>query len=380
MKIIRFLLVGACLLGFSLKAENLDEKTKVKECFYYALPENYFTVTVVIEKINAYKGPLADYANKVTGLSSVVKKDSVYYVIASIKLEEHARMDNRHVFYVEIPNTKGTSYHHLYKDLLISNYDKHTKPLWQKKTSSELDTYNRFNVYSTNDMIEVYDTTYEEQMYDTIRVKIPRVTRTFATKPTNQQALDMVKKIEAIRQARWLLINGEYETDYSKLDLMLSELQKEENEYLSLFGGITEKEELSYTFTIVPNKRDSIITLPLFKFSKRYGISDRVGDMEKINYTLRMTSKGIHEAIENADKRFAESKSSKKSKKGANNNLYYRKPQYFMISLYGGNELLHDFGIYPVSQFGVTVPLPLNAVSFEIEPLTGALKYINKAE
>ena len=387
MKIIRYLLTGACFLCFSFyaaEAASPDEKTKIKECFYYALPENYFTVTVTIEKINAYKGPLVEYANKVASLPYVIKKDSVYYSISGVKLEEHARIDQKHVYYVEISNSKA-AYHNLYKDLLISNYNTNTSPLWQRKSSMNLEntlanTANRFNLYPSDDVVEIFDITYEDQIYDTVTVRVPKRTKTFAAKPTYQQAMEMIKTIESVRQSRALLINGEFETDFSKLELMLSELKKKEDDYLSLFGGIIEKEELSYTFTVTPAKKDSEIILSLFKFSKKYGINDRMNDMERISYTLRLTSKGIHEAVENADKKFAENQPQKKNKKDIDNNMYYRKPQYFMVSLYAGNELLHDFGIYPVSQFGETLPLPLNAISFELDSLTGGLKYINIAE
>jgi hypothetical protein len=227
-------------------------------------------------------------------------------------------------------------------------------------------------------MIEKYDTTYTQEVFDTIVVQIPKITKRLIAKPTQQQAEEAIKTIEMIREARWLLISGDHETDYSNLELMLSELQKKENEYLALFKGITEKEKLFYTFTIQPSQKGTTISLPLFRFSEKTGIGDR-GDGEKINYVLHLTSKGIHEAVEEVDKKIAESQSHNKNRDNKNV-LYCRKPQYFLFSLYKGNDLIQDFGIYPISQFGEILPLPSNVSSFEIDSLTGYLKYVEIKE
>ena len=380
----RFLFAGILFFWFLGAAEVVanpkdtdKKKEKIEESFYYALPENYFTVTVVIDKVSVYKGPLLEYVGKITGLSSVVKEDAVYYVVSQVRLEEHARMDFNHVYYVEASHTCAVPYHLLYKDLLLGAYNTAASSTWQVEQSvyQENHTQNRFSVYASDAMIEKYDTTYVQQIVnDTAIIQIPKITKRLITKPTQQQADEAIKMIESIREARWLLVSGDREVDYTELQLMLSELQKKEDEYAALFGGITEKEELTYTFAVSPSQKNAAITFPLFQFSKKQGISNADKDKETVNYTLRLTSTKIHEAVENADKKFAEKKSS--TKKENKNSLYYRKPQYFMVSLYKDNDLVQDFGIYPISQFGATVPLPANTSFFEIDSLTGALKYI----
>jgi hypothetical protein len=391
MMMFRFLIFGIFFSGFthcldavSATTNLAEKKGKIKESFYYALPENYFTITLVINKIQTYKGPLADYAGKVTQLSSVVQEDAVHYAISCVKMDIHSRIDTAHVYRAEVSGKNECSYHFLYKDLLLSAYNKPATSLWTEKQVLDMENtsahrQNRFSIYKADAMIEKYDTTYIQEVFDTIVVQIPKITKRLFAKPTQQQAAEAIKTIETIREARWLLINGDHETDYSQLELMLSELQKKEDEYLALFKGITEKEELSYTFTILPSQKGALITLPLFQFSEKYGIGDRGIDNEKISYSLRLTSKGIHEAVEQADRILEQTKACKKDKANKSN-LYYRKPQYFLFSLYRGNDLVQDFGIYPISQFGETRPLPVKVSSFEIDPLTGALKYMEIEE
>lgn len=377
----RFLIVGisvACFLWntevIANQSDNGKKKGKIKESFYYALPENYFTVTVVIDKITAHKGPLSEHSGKITGLSSVVKEDAVYYAVSRVSLEECAKIDLQHVYYVEVTHKHTVPYYTLYKNLLLSAYNTVTAASWQENTS--FSTQNYFSVYPSEAMIEKYDTIYVQEMIDSVAVQVPKITKRLITKPTQQQADEAIKMIETIREARWTLISGDNEVDYSQLELMLAELQKKENEYVALFSGIAEKEELTYTFVVIPSQKGNVIKIPLFQFSERQGISNENEDLTTVNYTLRLTEKGIHEAVIKADKKFAENKSEKK--KEVNNSLYYRKPQYFMVSLYKENNLIQDFGIYPISQFGETVPLPANAFFFEIDPLTGSLKFIEQ--
>jgi hypothetical protein len=388
MTMIRFVIAGIFFSFFihgveAMDANDIEGKGKAKEKFYYALPENYFTVTVTIDKINTYKGPLVDYAGKVTGLSSVVKEDAVHYAISSITMDIHSRIDIEHVYSAEVSNTSANAYHLLYKDLLLSSYNKRSMSLWKEKQLLDMENTsahrrNRFSIYTADAMVEKYDTAYIQEVFDTIVVQIPKITKRLFAKPTQQQAEEAIKAIEMIREARWLLISGDHETDYSQLELMLSELQKKEDEYLTLFKGITEKEELSYTFTIFPSQKGTAITFPLFRFSEKYGIGDRGEDRGKINYTLRLSSKGINEAIEKADTQIEETTNKNGKTKG--NGLFYRKPQYFLFSLYRENDLIQDFGIYPIAQFGKTVPMPSNVSSFEIDALTGALKYMEIKE
>ena len=226
-------------------------------------------------------------------------------------------------------------------------------------------------------MIEKYDTVYVQEMVDSVMVQVPKITKRLIAKPTQQQADEAIKMIESIREARWLPISGDHEVNYTELELMLSELQKKENEYLALFTGITEKEEFIYTFPVfLPSQKGIATRLPLFQFSKEYGIG--MND-DSINYTLAIHATGIMgEAVKIADKKFTSSKAYKKDKKAGKNSLYYRKPEYLWVSLCEGHSIVQDFGIYPISQYGETVPLPTNTTFFEIDPLTGALKYIIK--
>ena len=385
MKIIRFLIICMSFLlcfltvgATTTPSETGKKKKNIKEHFYYALPENYFTVTLTVDKITTFKAPLADYAGKVTGLSSVVKENAVRYSISEVKLTVHSRMDMQQVYYVEIPS-QDIPYHCLYKDLLLNNYTDILQNVeHQQSTAMEQNTdlyqQNRFSIYTADAMVKKYDTSYIEQIVDTIVVLIPKITERLVAKPTQQQAQEAINTIAEIREARWLLISGDYETDYSNLQLMLDQLQQKEDEYLTLFSGITEEEKLTYTFTVTPSKRGDKLTGPLFYFSDKQGIVNKDDNVPKTEYTLHFNLTNIQDAANKAKNDFMESKPEKEQKK--NVNLYYRNPQYYTVTLYNGIKLVKNFGIYPVAQFGETMKLPANVHSFKIDSLTGALLYL----
>jgi len=363
----------------AMPSETAKKKKNTKEHFYYALPENYFIVTLTVDKISTFKAPLADYAGKVTGLSSVVKGDAVRYSISEVKLSIHSQMDMQQVYYVEIPS-QDISYRYLYKDLLLNNYaDMMQNTESQQSVNMEylpsLYQQNRFSLYTADDMVKKHDTTYIEQIVDTVVVLIPKITERLVAKPTQQQAQEIIKTIEEIREARWLLISGDHETDYTELQFMLDQLQKKEDEYLALFSGITEKEELTYTFIITPSKQDGGLRFPLFYFSDGQGLVSKDDDIPKMEYSLQFTPTKIQDAANKAKRNFLEINPEKGQKKGVN--LYYRNPQYYSVSLYDWlDDNVIDFGVYPIAQFGETMKLLTNVHSFKIDSLTGALLYI----
>jgi hypothetical protein len=372
------------LLGMQMKAESpSSEKNKknIKEHFYYALPQNYFTVTVKVTKNSTFEGPLSDYAGKVTGLSSVVKENAVHYELKDINLAIHSQLDLQQVYYVEVP-ASDASLRLLYKDLLVpacitkQNTAGQTQP--SVSTNNKLYTQNRFSIYTADAMMEKYDTTYISQITDTIVVRIPKITKRLVAKPTQQQAQEAIKTIEQIREARWLLISGDYETDFSNLELMLNELKQKENEYLALFSGTTETEELTYTFTVIPSKQENKIIIPLFYFSEKQGITKKGEDSHQMEYVLRLNPSSIQDAVNKAKNTFLETQSDRRQNNSPEKQtgLYYRNPAYYSVSIYNGINLVENFGTYPVAQLGQVLMLPSNVYSFEIDSQTGALLYL----
>jgi len=385
MKIIRHSILClsflCCCLSWAMAGETGKKPQKLKEHFYYALPENYFTITLTVNKTTTFKAPLADYAGKVTGLSSVVKENTSFYTMEDIKLDIHSRMDTQHVYYVETLK-RNMLYHRFYRRLSLNNY---TSLMQNNETNQQLSTtehpaglfvQNRFSIYTADAMMETYDTTYINQYIDdTLVGQIPQITKRLVVKPSQQQAQEAIKIIEEIREARWLLISGDHETDFSQLELMLEQLNQKENEYLDLFRGKTETEKLTYTFVVTPTEKGDNLSIPVFYFSGTHGVVDKEENIFTYECKLQFNRTNIQNITNQAKKNFLD-KQPEKKKKNSVVNFYYRNPQYYNVSLYSGQNVVKDFGIYPVSQFGETINLPANVRTCKIDPLTGALLYL----
>jgi hypothetical protein len=357
---------------------------KVKEYFYYALPSNYFVVTVKVNKIRTFEGPLSDYAGQLTGLSSVVKENAVHYEITDITLHLEACPDEKQVYYVEVP-TNDVSIRKLYQSLLFPACNATRKendiPKAFAPADDKLYTQNRFSMYTADAMMEKYDTTYTIQIIDTVEVQVPKITKQLVAKPTKQQAQETIDAIQKIRDAYWWLISGDYDNDFSNLSLMLNELKQKENEYLALFAGITETEELTCTFVITPSTQEDNTRIPLFYFSDRQGMVSKDENISKTTYTLSLKLSAMQHAVDAADEQFMSSTTEKEQggSVAKNTGLFYRQPQYYSVSIYDGEHLVKNFGVYPVAQLGERRMLPENIHSFEIDPLTGALLYMETA-
>ncbi len=231
--------------------------------------------------------------------------------------------------------------------------------------------------------MEKYDTTYIPQMIDTVIVQIPQITKRFVSKPTQQQAQEAIDEIKKIREAHWLLISGDHETDYSNLELMLNELKQKENGYLALFSGTTETEELTYTFTVIPSKQENKITIPLFYFSEKQGITKKGEDSHQMEYSLQLNLSDMQDAVNKAKNTFLDIQSSDRRQNNSQEKqtgLYYRNPAYYSIFIYNGINLVESFGTYPIAQFGQVLMLPSNVYSFEIDPQTGTLLYLKTSK
>jgi len=348
--------------------------------FFYALPENYFEVKVIVQKETFYKGPLADYAGEVTGISSTVKENKVQYKILSINLKEYAREDKNQLY--KLKNTYKR-HHFKYLSSGLLNMERKTSATPSEVGYSPLlggvytphhgknDELNRFPIYSADAVMEKYDTIYTYEVIDSMLVQVPNITRSLVIKPTKQQAEEAVESLEKIREARWLLISGDHEVDYSQLEIMLAELQKMESDYLTLFSGMLETEEKEYTFIVCPTQKVDIFSLPLFRFSTADGITEK--EIGTISYSLNF------KVLESQNELITITTADEKQKKKTDNKgttIYYRLPQIYTIALMENGKQSQIFGKYPVAQLGEVLSLPKKVKRFQLDPFTGGLKFV----
>jgi len=147
---------------------------------------------------------------------------------------------------------------------------------------------------------------------------------------------------------------------------MYDKLMKLENEYMSLFTGISIKKQLHYTFTVKPEK-DASTLLPVFVFSSTSGIKN-IGSAggEKISLRIdKLTDLSNISSVVN----------NRKDGNANSHGFYYRIPSSAKITLEINNDVKAQ-STFSISQFGEATYLPPHVTSVQFHKNTGAIKAI----
>jgi|AntAceMinimDraft_17_1070374.scaffolds.fasta_scaffold03689_5 hypothetical protein len=356
------------------KCKNLPQK----QGLYYALPQTVITVDVIVERTNKIKGPYANFAEKYLGLKDVIKKNSNSYQLTDVDINSYSERDPSQFYFIELGNNICKKNRMFLLGLdesgLICNVNdnsesiSHTHIISKKKKVLEQPDKN-FRYLAENNLFEKIDTIIKRVRIDTITVKKRFFKKKIVKKTLEQKAKDAADFLDKIRESRYNLITGFDEVNYQKstLEYMSKELDKLENEYLTLFTGYTLTEIIKYKFTYMPQKNGNFESTTLFKFSSEKGILN-IGDEngEKVNINIdRTADTQVIDVFNTVNEK------SKEKKHG----LYYRIPEYAKVSVNQGNITKSDT-ILLISQFGVVEYLPAKKTKVQFYKNSGAIKNI----
>ena len=170
-------------------------------------------------------------------------------------------------------------------------------------------------------------------------------------KSIEQKAKDAADLIMRTNEGKFNTLTGYSEVNYSKesLKYMCDQLSKMEKEYLNLFTGVTKKRQLKYYYTYVPAYTESIIYLPLFRFSTKDGIVDTAGYHGESVY-IRIERSGN-------TKQTAIYEKAKINAKAKSHGFDYCIPEYAKVSMICNDKVRTESNIL-ISQFGAVCQLP----------------------
>lgn len=344
-------LIFCSLLPFSLMAQ------KKSSSFSYILPYNYFEIEATLVKHEQTRGPLCNYANKLTeNKQSVITKDSVFYTFSGIKLTWKSAGDTSKTYPID---PSHPAFANLFKQGMIVGFEQ--MPDIQETYNFEMpekEQENRFYLFHPDEMEQVFDTTYQNIYEEDEVVKIPKITSHWQPKSGERYAKDIANEIEEIRDTRKDLLSGALEVDFSRLDLMLEGLNARENDLIVLFTGYTEKTKETQTFRIVPKGNADTLYCPLFGFSSAIGFTN---DIYTQRYKLMLCKE-------------KNCQTPKEPKVDSKNSLCVNTPAYYGVYLLCDKKIIQYLGAYPIAQNGsvryVTEPL----LNIELNPYTGAIE------
>ncbi len=292
--------LGACT---SVKVTHLSKSSKPFENqgILFALPKTIIKVEVSIKKTQRFKGPFSEYADKYLGLQNVIKTDQTVFSIEDAKLTSITEPDSSQLYFI----SKPFSYLKLDFDengsLQSANnfekqkFQKNIKPKSESKTSLYSDV---FKYYADNNLFEKIDTVTEEVHADTASFLKQVLKKTLVQKPIVQRVEEAADYILKVRQNRLNILSAMSEVAFSKESIayMSEQLERIENEYMTLFTGIIDEKIETLTFFIEPNPNQA--TYPVFVFSPSEGIVANVSDKSS-TVVLQINSEKTYGKISN---------------------------------------------------------------------------------
>ena len=333
----------------------LNGTTVKGQSFCYMLPATGFQVTLSVTKVREIKGYYADQAESLLGLTNVIQENRTYYKVNEVALKPVQMPDTSQAYLVQLSKAQTKAG---FLEKMISCKKRHpaTTGKVQSYTTAATPIPDFFKNYAELSYSEQEDAYMETKVIDGVVTQVPANKTKKVSKSSSQKAQEAADAISKSRKDQYSLVAGEQETPYSEEALyrMLQELKQWEENYLSLFTGLTLEDEISYTFYVTP---DQSLSCPLFAFDPNTGVS--FDNLTGNNvYRLVLGPKADFEPI--ANEIGAVQANSK------NNGYRIRSTIPIKVAMTFQGKRIHDFGFFDMSQYGHIQILPAHLDDFDI--------------
>jgi len=272
-KIVILLVMSALLLSVTAQVQvyplnNLPEKgLKYTGAVTYALPTTTLKVTVSVSKVQDVRGYFADYAESLLGLTNIIHQNRTHYVLNSVEIEPLTTADLSNVYraftsnavIAEAMNAATIAPKTSYPDGYLTTYQTHTASLPEF-----------FKNYADISYTQQQETFVDTKIIDGVVTQVPANHTKTVSKSFENKAREAADAIMKSRKDQYNLVAGEQETPYTgeALNIMLTELKNWENNYMSLFTGVSIADTDQYVFYFTPNNKLDQMTAFYFDANK----------------------------------------------------------------------------------------------------------------
>jgi len=343
---------------------------------YYALPQTCFKIDIEFRHTRIIPGPYASYAGKYLGLEDVNRYSSSLYEIINVQLDVFSRPDPARYYFVEYGDKTVKEDINFLVSLtqagMIVGFNEPEDAKNVNRVVLENETEPRvsddlFKYLASENMYEKIDTTTRKITIDTLTIEKHFFKSTWTEKPTEQKAKDAADFISRIRENSFLLISGYQEVDYGEsIRFMYQKLLELENQYLSLFTGITLTESFTKSFIFIPEQKMKGSQQILFNFSSSTGFDGNASSNDIVY--IRFNNPGLVEEVQ----AFVDKKNNLVNKEDV---FYYRIPEYANVEIIHDGEVFYKSNML-INQFGLVVAGPLNNSKVRFHPESGSIKSI----
>ncbi|MGB4284827.1 MAG: DUF4831 family protein [Bacteroidales bacterium] len=340
-----------------------------KNGVFFSLPRKIIKVSVSVREIENLRGPYAEYAQQLMGISNPVTQNTKEYEIADISMEGLVEPDPERIYFLEVDD-KLSKEEKNFSVCLTSNgiirsingISSSKEAQLIKEEKKVIGQEDLFSMSMSPSLYRKVDNIIRMVTVDTNTVKKRFFNTYFEEKPTEIKAREAADMVSRIRESRFNLLTGYQETSYSPetMKYMDEKLQLMAQEYISLFKGLKTENLHTYTYYIVPdqNKSNQVIC----KFSKETGISDATDSKGK-EIVLSIKRSGTMIQMPAWASAPVEVKSLL---------VPYRIPEMVRLSVnYVGK--VYDEQVIALPQFGVVSVVPFVKSKIEFDPQTGCI-------
>jgi len=332
----------------------LGDSVKLYEgSLVYALPQTVLDFTVIAEKIVQKAGPYHAYANELLGLRDVISADQVIWTIKEVKINTVQELDPSEFYVMKSDGLIQTNAISMINAGLIMDVNPSVY------MNREFDSRNYFQDDTRighRDMgSDIYynveqDTAYRVVDVDTAFFRIPYVLERRRQLNLSEQAEHTARILLELREGRHLILTGEA-TVFPQNKAAIDEINRLEDQYISLFAGKTYTSEVEFDFSFVPDGSMKNKPVVIFRFSQEKGVLD-VNDLTGRPVVIEMMSNNDMPAVNmiNNDGQLT-----------TYDKIYYRVPEIVDIRITDGNRNLGGKRQL-IYQFGKKVALPANYI------------------
>jgi len=368
------------LLLIALPWNMMAQKRRAMETpstVVYALPQTVLKIDVVAEKTILRRGPFADYTEKYLGITDMVNSDGVAWKLKSVQLDAVGEVDPEQYHKITTSVNYEPGLIALTPEGLIRGFNlQNTKE--EKKTENVFtvsgeDIDIQYGEFSIDPILKYReDTIYKVVETDTAFVKVPVLEKQAITKSLEEKAAEAAHQIFKLRKRRFKILTANFEVlppDGKAYQIIVDELAKLEQEYLSLFIGKKVSSRKCFQFSYTPKKgeKGGIV----FRMSPKSGpvkVDDLAGrpirvDFKNLNLTNELVL--LSSAGEQPQKQ-----------------IYYRIPGMADVTISNGKGILFSKRM-GIAQFGKIASMPAEVLlnenyGIEFYPNLGSIKNISK--
>jgi len=320
----------------------------------YSLPQTGFEFTVVAQRTIQTAGPYHNFAEEFLGLNDVIRADQTVWSLKEIKIKSFTELDPEHYYIIESDgllesNALSLKEAGLILDISSSAYQ--NRAYFSKNLENTDISGTAIRDMGSDEYYNIEkDTNYRIVELDTAFVRIPYVLERRRQLSLEEQAENTARILLELREGRHLILTGEA-TVFPQDKAAIDEINRLENEYISLFSGKSSTEIRTFKFFLVPEKEMEDTPVILFRFSPEDGVLE-ANDLSGRPVVVELLTANKVDNINLIEN---------EGRAGSYDRIYYRIPEVVDISVTDGRITLGKSRDL-VYQFGKVVTLPANFI------------------